>query len=96
MENNDLTPEQREKVLACQTPEELLELAKSEGYELSEDETSTISGGASWTAAKQDVMCPRCGSHDVYVFSKVQPNGRRDCRCHDCGKSFTIGKYHGI
>ena len=96
MENKDLTPDQLEKALACKTPEELLELAKSEGYELSEDELSAISGGESWTAAKTVVMCPRCGSHNVYVFSKVQPNGRRDCVCNDCHKTFTIGKYHGI
>lgn len=43
----DLSPELREKAQACKTPEELLELAKEEGYELSVDELSAVSGG-SW------------------------------------------------
>ncbi len=44
---DDLTPEQKEKALACKTPEELLALAKAEGYELSEEELGAISGGES-------------------------------------------------
>ena len=38
MRLEDLTPEQKEKALACKTPEELLALAKDEGYELSDEE----------------------------------------------------------
>ena len=38
MEFKDLSPEQREKVEACKNPEEILALAKEEGYELSESE----------------------------------------------------------
>ena len=34
MNCNDLTPEQRERVAECATPEELFELAKGEGVEL--------------------------------------------------------------
>ena len=46
MEFDDLTPELKEKVLACKTPEELLALAKEEGCEISDDQLSAISGGA--------------------------------------------------
>ena len=35
MEFEDLTLEQRQKALACKTPDDLLALAKEEGYELS-------------------------------------------------------------
>ena len=35
----------REKAKACTSPEELLELAKREGYKLSEDELESVSGG---------------------------------------------------
>lgn len=34
MKLEDLTPELKEKVLACKTPEDLLALAKEEDYEL--------------------------------------------------------------
>ena len=48
MEFNDLTDEQKAKAKACKTPEEILALAKDEGYELSDDELEAVSGG--WCA----------------------------------------------
>ena len=42
-----LTAEQKKKALACKTPEELLALAKEEGYDLSEEELTAIAGGDS-------------------------------------------------
>ncbi|MBP3893840.1 MAG: Nif11-like leader peptide family natural product precursor [Atopobiaceae bacterium] len=45
MQFEDLTPEQREKLSTCTTKEELIELAKTEGYELSEDALVAITGG---------------------------------------------------
>ena len=45
MKFEDLTPEQQERAKACKTPEEILALAKEVGYELSEEEIDTISGG---------------------------------------------------
>ena len=47
MNLDDLSPELKEKALACKSPQEILELAKSEGYELSDEALETISGG-SW------------------------------------------------
>lgn len=55
MEFSDLTPEQQEKAKACKTPEDILELARSEGYELSEEELTAISGGVSWSCISD---CP--------------------------------------
>ncbi len=49
MDFNELSPELREKAKACATPEELLALAKREGYKLSEEELAAVSGGGSWT-----------------------------------------------
>ena len=43
----DLSPEMQEKAKKCTTPEEILQLAASEGYELSDDELTDIAGG--WT-----------------------------------------------
>ena len=54
MDYKDLSPELREKVKACQTPEELLALAKKEGYKLSETEIEAVSGGA-WSQCSTDV-----------------------------------------
>ena len=48
MEFKDLTPEQQAKARACKTPEELLALAKAEGYELSDEELEAVAGGMSW------------------------------------------------
>jgi hypothetical protein len=45
MNFEDLTPEQQAKAKGCKTPEELLELAKAEGYELSDDELEDVAGG---------------------------------------------------
>ena len=48
MNFSELTPEQQEKARACKTPEDMLALAKEEGYELSEEDLVAVSGGASW------------------------------------------------
>ena len=45
MNFEDLTEEQKEKALNCETPEDIIELAKAEGYELSDAELESISGG---------------------------------------------------
>lgn len=37
MEFHDLTPEQKAKALECKTSEELLALAKEEGYDLTDE-----------------------------------------------------------
>ena len=45
---DELSDDLKAKVLACKSPEELFALAKEEGYELSDDELTAISGGSSW------------------------------------------------
>ena len=45
MNFDELSPELKEKARACETPEELLALAKQEGIELSEEDLEVISGG---------------------------------------------------
>lgn len=50
---NDVSDEVKAKALACKTPEDILELAKSEGVSLSMDELEGVSGG--WCENKEDV-----------------------------------------
>ena len=48
MDFEQLTSEQQKKAKACKTPEELLALANTEGYELSDEELEAITGGEAW------------------------------------------------
>ena len=50
-----LTDEQKKKVEAAQTPEELLALAKETGYELSQEQLGAIAGGEPWYQC--DIKC---------------------------------------
>lgn len=45
---DNLSEETRAKLVAAKTPEEILEIAKSEGIKLSEEELEMISGGDAW------------------------------------------------
>ena len=87
MEFKDLTPELREKALACKTPEDVLALAKEEGYELSDEELDVVAGG--WNPVNTVVdrvvpECPECSSREVSVFP-MPAGGLKHCVCHHCG-----------
>ena len=45
MDFDNLTEEQKAKALACTSPEELLSLAREEGYELTDEQLDGIAGG---------------------------------------------------
>ena len=53
--NIEISPELREKARECKTPEEMLALAKREGYKLSEAEMEAVSGG--WDSCKGFTEC---------------------------------------
>ena len=62
-----LTDEQKQKVEAAQTPEELLAIAKEAGYELSQEQLDAVSGGnVGW-----EDPCSHCnnynGCHSVCI-----------------------------
>ena len=60
----DISPELKDKVRACHTPEEMHELAKEEGYELSDEELDGIAGG--W-CDEHEWGCPadKCGVYGI-------------------------------
>lgn len=45
MDFNEISPELKERAMACKTPEDLMNLAKEEGIELSDADLEQISGG---------------------------------------------------
>ena len=53
MDFKEISPDLREKAMACKTPEEMLALAKAEGYKLSEEELAAVSGGGGWSKDEQ-------------------------------------------
>ena len=61
MKFKDMTSDLKSKIINCKTAEELLEIAKEEGYELSDEELSQISGGSLWSC-------------DEYTCSTFNPN----------------------
>lgn len=65
MKFEDLSPELQEKACACKTPEELFELAKSEGMELDDEALEAINGGmvSGWSIPG----CPKFDGHTKRV-----------------------------
>ena len=62
---DDLTEEQKAKASACKTTEELFELAKSEGIELTDEDLEAIDGGmvSGWSIPG----CPKFDGHTKRV-----------------------------
>ena len=54
----DIPPELLEKAKACNSPEELIELAKSEGYKLSEADLEAMAGGKKACGDSRDGIDP--------------------------------------
>ena len=79
-----LSEEQIARVKACKSHEELLALAKEEGFELTDEQLATISGGGVCSVVSDigDSLnlndCPKCGSNNV----KREGD---ECTCKKCG-----------
>jgi len=58
------------------TPEQMLEAAREEGYELSDEELEDIAGGGEW----KNECCPRCG-HTGTMYNPAL----KKSRCGKCG-----------
>lgn len=56
VEFDDLTVEQKERLKACKTPEEIIALAKEEGVNLTDEQLEGIAGG--WGCLSDDGCYP--------------------------------------
>ena len=64
MNYENLSPEQRERARACESPEELAALAEEEGLELSDEMLDAVAGGSipGWMSPCTSASC---GNYDV-------------------------------
>ena len=86
-----LTEEQIAKVKACKNQEELLELAKKEGIELSDEQLAAVSGGFC-SSSDFRWKCTNCGSTDTKVLERYNegtPHEYVRVHCNKCGTNFT-------
>ena len=67
-----LTEEQIKKVEACKSSEEILNLAKAEGMELTDEQLEAVSGGGCY---KKTPKCKECGSKNIHVRIQYYPGG---------------------
>ena len=84
MRFEDLSPEQQ-KLAIGKSPDELIELAKENGVELTQEQLNQIAGGSWFPGSALEVGCPSCGSKNVHVSSIGQT---MLYKCNDCGKTW--------
>ena len=83
-----LSEEQIKKVEACKSSEEIINLAKAEGVELTDEQLAAVSGGGLCVSNKH---CPKCGSKDVRKIPSQRHASYDDFECYDCGH---IWRFH--
>ena len=75
MEYKDLTAGQKSKIADAKSPEEILKMAKTEGYELTDDEIEGISGGSFWVNEYYCPTTPLRGCLNMLVRTPCPPLG---------------------
>ena len=80
-----LSEEQIAKIKACKSQEEIFELAKQEGIELTDEQLEAVNGGAC-SNTDNCPPCPSCGSSNVKL--RQSGNTLKKYKCNDCGKEF--------
>jgi len=85
----DLTDEQLAKAKACKNSDELLELAKREGYTLTDEQLAAVSGGCGGSDPKH--VCPVCGAtvEGEFLYRKSKQGPVYSFKCPACGHLWT-------
>ena len=91
-----LSEEQIKKVEACKSPEEILNLAKAEGIELTDEQLEAVSGGGYLGTLK----CKKCGSKNIHERSQYYPGGYGSpgrtvyfYTCRECDYEWKLKKF---
>ncbi len=87
-----LTEEQIKKVEACKNAEEMLALAKAEGFELSDEQLEAVSGGFCSGGESISKNCPECNSGWTNCIEQYEKDGEKwyKCRCRRCGHTYNV------
>lgn len=84
-----LNEEQIAKAKACKSQDELLSLAKEEGFELTEEQLNAVSGGGCFSTNIPDCSkkCPNCGTKvdGKYLYRKSYEGIVYEFTCPNCG-----------
>ena len=89
-----LTEEQIAKVKACKTQEEIMALAKQEGFELTDEQLEVVSGGGC-SSTDTRKTCPNCGSKNTELSPNTKGKSVNGMlvtyyKCKDCKKVFYV------
>jgi hypothetical protein len=87
MKLNDLTSEQRAKIDAAKSPEDIQAIAREGGYELSNEELEGISGGDWNSIDDMLVTCPNCGNQ---FYERVVSGRKTTVYCINCNTAFEV------
>ena len=80
--------EQLEKARGCKSNAEILELAKKEGVELTEEQLKSVNGGACVDSEgkKTTKVCPQCHAATTGTYVETTPgDGKYHFVCLSCG-----------
>ena len=78
-----LTEEQIRKLRECKDSKEILELAKAEGIELTDEQLEAVSGGV---CERKPVVCPVCNSENTKFIKEESAYDVYECL--NCGNTF--------
>jgi hypothetical protein len=82
MNLNEVDPELRARIRGTESPEEVLEIAREMGVELSNEQLEEVTGGINWDGAGEILSCPYCHSTKIRRSTPGYV-------CDKCGKRFS-------